>query len=185
MTPRIPLPGPDDLEADTAALLELTAPPDGEPAATMALLAWQPELLSPFLGWAAALALNGTLPPRDHELVALRVAWNCRSAFEWAEHAGYARRAGLTDAEIASVPDGSIGTDWTAHEAALLGAADELHHGTDLADTTFDELASHYAPATVVEIVFVVGQYTMLSMVANAAGLEAPAGLDQLPSRPS
>ena len=68
----------------------------------MSVLARQPDLLAPFLGWAAALALNGVVPKRDHEIVALRVAWNCRSEFEWGEHAEYARAAGLTDDEIAA-----------------------------------------------------------------------------------
>ena len=44
----------------------------------MAVLARQPDLLSPFLGWAAALALNGVLSHRDHELLALRVAVELR-----------------------------------------------------------------------------------------------------------
>src|SRR5437763_5095009 len=100
---RIPVPRSDELRADAKQLLALTAPPGREPARTMAVLARQPELLSPFLGWAAALALNGVLHHRDHELLALRVAWRCRSEFEWAEHVAYARAAGLRDDEIAAV----------------------------------------------------------------------------------
>lgn len=29
-------------------------------------------------------ALNGALPKRDHELLAMRASYNCRSEFEWA-----------------------------------------------------------------------------------------------------
>src|SRR5262245_21328690 len=90
----------------------------------MAVLARQPDLLTPFLGWAAALALQGTLPKRDHELVALRAAWGCRSDFEGGEHAEYARAAGLRDDEIAAVARDEHGFE--AHEAALLRAVDEL-----------------------------------------------------------
>ena len=42
-----------------------------------------------------------------------------------------------------------------------------------LTDETWALLAKHYDPPALVEILFVVGQYTMLSMVANAAGLDA------------
>ena len=121
MRPRIPLPAPRELRADVAELLSLTAPPGREPPGTMAVLARQPDLLSPFLGWAAALALNGALPKRDHELLALRVAWNCRSAFEWGEHVEYARAAGLDDGEVARVPGGAGAEGWAAHEAAPCG----------------------------------------------------------------
>ena len=96
--PRIPVPEPGELRADAEQLVAAIAPPGREPAKTMAVLAYQPDLLSPFLGWAAALALNGVLSNRDHELLALRVASDCKSEFEWVEHVEYARAAGLTEA---------------------------------------------------------------------------------------
>jgi alkylhydroperoxidase family enzyme len=139
----------------------------------MAVLARRPELLSPFLGWAAALALQGVLPHRDHELLALRVAANCRSEFEWVEHAEYARAAGLTDDEITLVGQPVDDGAWTASERALLLAADELNATFDVCEETWSALAEHYDAAALVEVLFVVGQYTMLSMVANAAGIPA------------
>lgn len=177
---RIPVPRGDELRADVGELLPLIAPPGREPARTMAVLARQPDLLSPFLGWAAALALQGVLLNREHELLALRVAWNCKSDFEWGEHVEYARAAGIADDEIAAVARDN--TAWSAREAALLHAADELHLGCDVTDATWSELATHFDPPALVEILFIVGQYTMLSMVANAAGIELPDGLDPLPA---
>jgi 4-carboxymuconolactone decarboxylase len=169
---RLPVPRADELRDDVAQLLPLIAPPGREPAATMAVLARQPELLSPFLSWAAALALNGVLSHRDHELLALRVASNCASGFEWAEHAEYARAAGLPDDEITEAARPLDEGPWTEAERALLRAADELAIDCDVTDATWTELARHYDMPALVEILFVVGQYTMLSMVANAAGIE-------------
>jgi alkylhydroperoxidase family enzyme len=179
-TPRIPVPDPADLRPDAAELLTLIAPPGREPARTMAVLARQPDLLSPFLGWAAALALQGVLSHRDHELLALRVAYNCGSDFEWGEHVEYARAAGLDADEIAAVAHGDGA--WAPHEAALLRAADELHRDQSVADATWSELTAAFEPAALVEILFVVGQYTMLSMVANTAGIDPPEGLQRLPA---
>jgi alkylhydroperoxidase family enzyme len=170
---RIAVPRAEELRTDVAELLSLIAPPGREPARTMAVLARQPDLLSPFLGWAAALALNGVLSHRDHELLALRAAWNCGSEFEWVEHVEYAREAGLTDDEIAHVAESLANGTWTPAERALLEAADELHADRDISDTTWAVLAEHYDSPAVVEILFVVGQYSMLSMVANAAGIPA------------
>ena len=170
---RIPVPTTGELRADVAALLPLIAKPDREPARTMAVLARQPELLTPFLGWAAALALNGELSHRHHELLALRAACNCGSEFEWVEHVEYAREAGLTDAEIAAVAQPISGGPWSAAERALLRAADELHTDRDVSDATWQELTAHFEQPALVEVLFVVGQYTMLSMVANAAGIQA------------
>jgi alkylhydroperoxidase family enzyme len=145
----------------------------------MAVLARQPDLLSPFLGWAAALALHGVLSKRDHELLALRAARNCRSDFEWGEHVEYARTAGITDDEIAALARGD--GPWHPREAALLAAADELHEHATVTDTTWAELTDHFEPPALVELLAVVGQYTMLSMLANAAGIDPPAGLARLP----
>jgi 4-carboxymuconolactone decarboxylase len=172
---RVPVPGAAELRDDVANLLPLIAPPGREPARTMALLALQPDLLGPFLGWASALALHGVLPHRDHELLALRVAVRCGSEFEWAEHVEYARAASLSDEEIARVAKPVDDGPWTEAERALLQAADELTTIHDITDETWDVLARHYDRAALVEILFVVGQYTMLSMVANAAGLPASA----------
>jgi alkylhydroperoxidase family enzyme len=177
--PRIPPASANQLRPDVAELLPLIAPPEREPARTMGVLARQPDLLAPFLGWAAALALQGRLPKRDHELLALRAAWNCRSDFEWGEHAEYAREAGLTDEEIVAVAHDAGG--FTGREAALLRAADELHEDSTIGDATWAELAAHYDAGQLAELLFVVGQYTMLSMVANAAAVGLPAGLDPLP----
>jgi 4-carboxymuconolactone decarboxylase len=169
--PRIPLPETGELRADAEQLVAAIAPPGREPAKTMAILAYQPDLLSPFLGWAAALALNGVLSKRDHELLALRIASNYKSEFEWVEHVEYARDAGLNEEEITAAAEPVAGFAWTDAQLALLHAADDLHkHGT-VKDKTWANLASHYDKQSLVEILFVVGQYAMLSMVANAAGI--------------
>src|SRR5262249_39712388 len=105
------------------------------------------------------------------ELLALRAASTCRSDFEWVEHTEYARAAGLNDDEIAAVTRPVSDGNWTPAEEALLRATDELIAEHDVTDATWNDLARHYDLPTLTEIVFVVGQYTMLSMVANAAGL--------------
>ena len=106
-------------------------------------------------------------------MLALRVAASCRSEFEWIEHAEYARAAAITDEEIESVAKPIDEGAWTDAEASLLRATDELTSGFDVSESTWNALAQHYDAPALVEMLFVVGQYTMLSMVANAAGLPA------------
>ncbi len=169
--PRIPLPEPGELRIDAEELVAAIARPGREPAKTMAVLAYQPDLLAPFLGWAAALALNGVLSNRDHELLALRVSSNCKSEFEWVEHVEYARDAGLGEEAITAAAEPTDEFEWTDAQLALLHAADDLHKHDHVKDKAWTNLAAHYDKPALVEILFVVGQYTMLSMVANAAGV--------------
>ena len=63
---------------------------------------------------------------------------------------------------------------WSARDALLVRAADELDALSTLEDPTVAALGREFDPAQVVDILFVVGQYTMLSLVANAAGIAAP-----------
>ena len=153
-----------------------------EPLAILRTLAHGPRLLAPFLGWAAALAGRGALPRRDSELLALRVAWLCRSAYEWGHHAQYGRAAGLSDDEIARIGRVGDAPGWSARDRALLAAADELHARQQLSDPSWSALRAHFEAAQLVEIPLVVGQYTMLSMLANATGVPLEEGLADLPS---
>jgi 4-carboxymuconolactone decarboxylase len=174
------------LLATLGPVAELEARGEGEgeeprPLAILTVLAHAPRLLGPFLGWASALALEGALPRRDHELLALRTAVNCTSEFEWGHHVTYARAARLSDNEIARVASGPDALGWTTEDATLLRAADELALGTTISDPTWVALKARYEPRQLVEIPLVVGQYTMLSMVANALGVELEPGHEPLP----
>lgn len=182
-TPRIPVLEPSAIDGDVARLVALAAQPGREPPATIAVLAYVPDLLGPFLGWAAALALRGRLTKRDHELVALRAAWRCGSGYEWIEHVEFARRANIDDDAIrASGAELALG-GWDERDRALLGAVDELVATYDLSDNAWRALADHFDAAEIVEILFVTGQYTMLSIVANAARVTVPPGEMPLPDR--
>ena len=112
------------------------------PLNILTVIAHQPNLLEPFLGWASALALDGVLSRRDHELLALRTAVNCGSAFEWGHHAVYGRAAGLTDDELHRVATGPDAEGWDARDADLLRAADELQGGWTISDGTWRQLAA-------------------------------------------
>ena len=155
-----------------------------EPAQVLNILrtlAYHPRLMKPFLGFATAIAQQGVLTRRDSELLALRAAWNCRSDFEWGHHVQYAQVAGLSDAEIARIAEGPDAKGWSAADRDLLLAADQLHLRQQIDDELWQRLASRFDSAQLVELPFVVGQYTMLSMVANLTGVALEAGHPPLP----
>lgn len=146
-------------------------------------IAHLPTLLGPFLNFAAALAQKGELTRRDSELLALRAAWNCQSEFEWGHHVVFAKAAGLDDREIANIARGPSVEEWEVHDRSLLLAADQLHTCQQIDDLVWRELSALFTEAQLVEIPFVVGQYTMLSMVANSTGVELESGHETLPSK--
>lgn len=169
---------------DRVADLEGAAPEaERETLAILRTIAHHPKLLGPFLGFATALAQEGALSRRDSELLALRSSWNGQSDFEWGHHVVYGLHAGLTRAEIDRIPDGPAAAGWSDADRDLLRAADQLHRSQQIDDALWSRLAERYSAAQLVEIPFVVGQYTMLSMVANATGVELEPHFEPLPRR--
>lgn len=170
---------------DRVAELEGAAPDaERETLNILRTVAHHPKLLGPFLGFATALAQEGTLTRRDSELLALRASWNGQSDFEWGHHVVYGLAAGLTRAEIDRIPLGPEAEGWSAEDRDLLLVADQLHHRQQIDDALWTRVASRYSEAQLVEIPFVVGQYTMLSMVANMTGVELEPRFEPLPDGP-
>src|SRR5262245_49527652 len=118
----------------------------------LTVIARHPTLLGPFLDFTGTLATRGVLSRRDSELLALRAAWRCRSAFEWGHHVLYARAAGISDAEIARVAVAETSTGWSERERALLSAADELHARQRISAATWATLTRHFDPAQRIEL---------------------------------
>jgi alkylhydroperoxidase family enzyme len=178
--------------AETRAALGRTLPRvsalggDGSPAAApkplpiLTYIAHHPTLLSPFIEFASALAQRGVLSRRESELIALRVVWRAQSPFEWGHHVLYARAAGIGDAEIARVAEQGD-APLSPRELLLLRAADELFAEQRFRDDTWAALRAAYSDAQLVEIPFLAGQYTMLSMVAEGLGVPLEDGLPDLP----
>ncbi len=187
MKPRIRLSDASHWNEATRAVLGDATPAaescDGNgPPNILYTIAHHPNLLSPFLGFTSALALRGVLLRRNAELLALRTAWNCRSDFEWGHHVEYGLAHGLLPEEIGRIVSGPGHPDWGSRERVLLLAADELHADQHLTDDTFAMLRGAWSDAEIVEIVFVVGNYTMLSMVANATGVPVEQRLPAMPA---
>ncbi len=56
-------------------------------------------------------------------------------------------------------------------------ANDELHLHQDISDQTWAELETHYSVQERMDLVFAVGQYTLVSMVLNTFGIERDPGV--------
>ena len=171
---RVPAQPPEDWSDATRAAFAGVAPAASgrRPLHLPAVVAHHPTLLEPYMTWATAVARHDVLDARSATLLALRTALRCRSEFEWGVHATHAgERAGLTSEEVARVVVGPDAPGWTAREAALLRAADELHDDDAVGDHTWATLSAELGVDAMLEAVFVVGHYTMLSMVANSVGV--------------
>lgn len=114
---------------------------------------------------------KSTLPPRERELVILRIGWLCQAAYEWGQHVVIGKNTGLNDTEIENIKLGTD-ADWAEHDALLIQATDELHADAFISDATWQGLAKTYTEQQMMDLVFTVGQYNMVSMALNSFGVQ-------------
>ena len=129
------------------------------------------------------MLFNGRLPSRDRELLILRTAWLAQCEFEWAQHAPLGEQLGMTADELQQIVDGPDAAGWSALDAALLRAVDELHSGADISDATWATLRAHYDDEQLIEIPVVVGQYHLVAYFTNTMGCEPGPELPRLPEQ--
>jgi 4-carboxymuconolactone decarboxylase len=111
---------------------------------------------------------KGKLPPRERELAVLRVGWLMRAPYEWGEHVDIGKRYGITTEEIERVIRGSAAPGWNEHEAAILGAVEQLLAEQAISDETWATLAKSWNEQQLIEFPMMVGQYVANAFVQNA-----------------
>lgn len=177
--PRVPPLEPAQWTDEIREILDRPAG-SGEPVFNIfATLARHPKLLKRWLVFGRHVLAKSALPPRDRELLILRTGWNCRAEYEWSQHVVIGKQSGLTDEEIARIPKGPGADGWPAFDAALLRAADELHTDSRIGDETWQQLAERYDTQQLIDLVFTVGQYHLVSMALNSLGVQLDPGFER------
>jgi alkylhydroperoxidase family enzyme len=116
------------------------------------------------------LANGSDLPPRDREILVLRTLALCDEEYEAGHHGLIARKAGLTAAEIEAARSGGQGL--SAFDRALLRAAEELVGDRCVSDATWRDLAQRYSRKELMEVVSLVGCWTLIAMLTKSFDIE-------------
>jgi 4-carboxymuconolactone decarboxylase len=178
---RLPALGPEQWTDEQRALLAPVVREDGTAPNLHATLVHHPQLFAPLGTLFRYLAGESGLPAQDRALLILRTAWSLRAEYLWAHYSGAARAAGVGDEEIARIAEGPDAPGWTAEQAALLRAADELRREAFVSDATWSTLAASHDPQRLIEIVFTAGGYSIAALAIRSFGVEGEAGLAGFP----
>ena len=141
-------------------------------------------LFKRWMPFATHVLMKQTLSLREREMLILRIGWLCRAPYEWTQHVQIALRAGLSAEDVERIADGPDAPGWSVHDAALLRAADELHRDACISDATWGTLAETYGTEQLIDVVFTVGQYNLVSMALNTLGVQIDAALPRFPRMP-
>ncbi len=123
-----------------------------------------PPLAKAFLTFNNHISITSTLSKRFRELLILRIGWLRQSEYEFIQHLGLGARAGLSDAELERVQLGPDAPGWDPVDADVLRAVDELHANARIEKSTYARLSAHFDERQLLDLVFTVGCYDVLSM---------------------
>lgn len=141
------------------------------------VVAWlpSPELARRAAALGEFVRYETSLGARRSELAILAVArhWSCH--YEWAVHAGEAAAAGVPAAVIAAIGQGAT-PDLADPDGAVYAFARELVATGRVCDATYARLAEALGPTAVVDLIGVVGYYTLVAFTLNAREVPAPPG---------
>jgi alkylhydroperoxidase family enzyme len=173
--PRVP-PVPDaELDDESRALMEAMGPLN-----IFLTMANHPKLFKRWMVFGGHVLTRNTLPPRERELVILRVGWACGSDYEFGQHTIIGRREGLTDDEISRIAAAPL-DEWPTSDAMLLRATDDLVRDQRIGDATWAALSLEWETQQLMDLVFTVGQYVMTCMALKTFGVQREPGVPGLP----
>jgi len=145
-------------------------------------LAHNPKLLKRFNVLAGGLLARGLLPPRERELVILRMAFRCRSVYEFGQHTMLGLSSGLTAEEVDRVVRPLAVAAFPPEDEALLRMVDELYDANRVTDSTWRQLAARWNEAELLELLMVAGLYWMVAGVLKSAQVELEPGAPGWPA---
>ena len=151
-------PLPADLRSMSVSNLEL-------------ILGNHPEVAKAYLGFGLQLLLAGKLSERDRELIVLRVAWRCKAAYSWGHHVHHMQNK-FSAEDFAALREGPESKHWNDYERSLLRASDQVLDNHKIDEATWAALAEKLDKQQLMEIVFVVGNYSVLSAAEHSFGIK-------------
>ena len=175
----------EDWPAETREVMQRFQRPEspgtGDALNIFKTLAHHPDLLKRWTVFGNHVLYKSTLSAREREIAILRVGWLCRAEYEWAQHVVIGRKAGLSDEDIENIAAGPEAPGLDPFEAVLLRAVDELHADSMIGEDTWKALAERYEAQQLIDLVFAVGQYHLVSMALNTLGVQLDPGLEGFP----
>jgi len=174
--PRIRPSGPDDWTDKTREMFAFFEGPEaaekGSASNMQLTIAHHSKLAFAYLKFGTRLLAAPKLSPRLRELVALYVGWRNQAEYEWVQHIAIGRAAGITPDEFEALKVGPEAPNWNDLERHVLRATEQLLSKAQVNDATWSGLAAQLDTQQLIELLFVIGNYGMLSWIINAFGIQ-------------
>ena len=190
ISPLSPKEWPKEFRTALAALRPPNAkyaplPTEDRPKGRNVLGTWahHPELAQAYFTLNGHVLMTTTLSERQRELLVLRVAAVRKSGYEWAQHVFVGRDVGLTDEEIGRIAYGPDAPFWSALDAAMLRAVDELIEVGGISASTWETLTAELDVKQVLDLICTVGTYETLARIFASLEVDIDDDINELMGR--
>lgn len=136
-----------------------------------------PGMADPAQQLGEFLRFNSSLPLRLSELAILVTARHWTSQFEWHAHAGIAAGAGLPPTAIEDIRQRRPPTALRDDEQVVYAFCESVYRNGRVADDVYADAVRELGEAGVVELIGILGYYTLVALSFNVLGDPLPDGL--------
>ena len=145
---------------------------------------YSPEALSAVRGTGDYFRFKSSLGPALTEFVAVLVAREWSTDYEWSAHLQDAGKYGISPAMMIQIANGARPDGMSADQALCYDYVTELFHNKQVSDATFNKAEARFGKKGVVDMTGVVGYYVMIAMQLNVAQTPPLPGSPKLPRFP-
>ena len=124
---------------------------------------------------SSAIRFNGSIPTRLREVAILAVAAHWRANYMWGSHSRYALQEGLSEDTIAAIKDGSMPASAPEDEREVHRLSRQLLTSGRIDDGVFLAVKERLGEPGLVELILLLGQYSLFAMTMTAFEVESPA----------
>ena len=153
----------------------LLAGPRGAVIGPFIPLLRSPELMDRTQHLGEYLRFRSALTGHLSEFAILITARHWSQDVEWTAHAPIALKAGLSADIIQAVLDGTRPAAMSGDEEAVYDFSTEMHQTRHISDATWARALARFSEKGVVDLLGILGYYTLLSIVMNGAQTRWPA----------
>jgi alkylhydroperoxidase family enzyme len=135
------------------------------------VLAQHPGAYRVFVPYIDKVIRGSNLPPRDREILIIRTLALGGDVYEAHHHASIARKSGMTQLQIEAVKAGEV-SSLSRFDRSLIEAPEQLVRHHRISDDTWQSLSERYSSQQLMEVVFLVGCYSVMAMITLSFGIE-------------
>ncbi|GAA5063736.1 carboxymuconolactone decarboxylase family protein [Thermocatellispora tengchongensis] len=133
-----------------------------------------PDLARPLLDWFTSVTSGSVLPARVREVAILTIGSRYGAAYELYSHGRIALEIGLSSGVVAGLVAGQRPAELTPEETVAHDVAARLYAGAPLPGALYLAAIDAFGELGMAELVFLIAQYSSISMVLNAFDVPLP-----------